>query len=441
MIQDDLIGEVAAIARPLDDGDRLLREIGDCRLVLIGEATHGSHEFYRTRARLTRRLITEKNFSAVAIEGDWPDTYRVNRFVQGISKDADPVQSLEGFPRFPTWMWRNTDVVEFVQWLREHNRRQSEPAARAGIYGLDLYSLHNSMARVIAYLDRIDPAAAARARERYACFDHFGDGPENYGALAALELEPGCENEVVSELLELQKRRAELARRDGLVAGDNFFDAEQNARLVRDSEHYYRAMFQGRVSTWNLRDRHMTETLEALLTHLRGRTAVPRVVVWAHNSHVGDARATNMSQEGEFNVGQLARERFGQDTFLIGLSTHHGTVTAADRWDGPARCQTVRPGLPGSWEEIFHGVPMSAFVLQLWDNPRITSALYLPRLQRAIGVIYKPQTERSSHYFHTSLPRQFDAVIHIDETGAVQPLERDAPGPGDELPATFPVNA
>jgi erythromycin esterase-like protein len=223
-------------------------------------------------------------------------------------------------------------------------------------------------------------------------------------------------------------------------AEDEFFEAEQDARVVRNSESYYRAMFHGRVSTWNLRDRHMAETIEALITHLQRKNAAPRIVVWAHNSHVGDARATSMSQEGEFNLGQLVRERLDRSAFLIGMSTFSGTVTAADRWDGPARRQSVRPGLPGSWEEVFHGAGMSSFVLMLRDNPRITSACYLPRLQRAIGVVYKPHSERASHYFHTSLPRQFDAIIHIDQTSAVQPLESAAPAKPDELPATFPLN-
>ena len=226
----------------------------------------------------------------------------------------------------------------------------------------------------------------------------------------------------------------------GLNAADEFFQAEQNARVVRNSESYYRAMFHGRVSTWNLRDQHMAETIEALIGHLRQRRTVPRVVVWAHNSHVGGARATSMSQEGEFNLGQLLRERLGRGAFLIGMSTFSGTVTAAGRWDAAARRQTVRPGLPGSWEEVFHGVGMSRFVLILRDNPRITSAFYLPRLQRAIGVIYKPHTERASHYFHTSLPRQFDAILHIDQTTAVTPLDSAAPLNAGELPATYPVN-
>jgi erythromycin esterase-like protein len=417
--------------------DALLAGIGDARVVLLGEATHGTHEFYRERAFITRRLIEEKGFAAVAVEGDWPDAYRVNRYVRGGGRDGDAVQALADFGRFPTWMWRNADVLDFIGWLRTHNDRLPVDG-RVGFYGLDLYSLRASTRAVLAYLDRVDPVGARRARQRYGCFDQFAGEMQQYGYAAAVGLHPSCEREAVTQLLDLHRRRAEYAGRDGRVAADDFFFAEQNARLVKNAEEYYRTMFAGRVESWNLRDRHMSETLEASIAFLDRSRPGARVVVWAHNSHLGDARATDMGQQGELNVGQLARERFGAGAVLVGFTTHTGTVTAATDWDGPAHRRHVRPSLAGSYERLLHEVGLPRFLLPLRTDLDLFSALNTPRLERAIGVLYVPETERQSHYFRARLAEQFDYVLHFDETRAVEPLERSPLWEAGELAETYP---
>jgi erythromycin esterase-like protein len=439
---DQLASAIARAARPFtfaaQDFDPLLELTAGASCVLIGEATHGTHEFYRYRAELTKRLMVEQGFVAVAAEADWPDAYRVNRYVRGLGSDGDAEEALRDFRRFPTWMWRNADVLDFVGWLREHNDARP-PHEKAGFYGLDLYSLHGSIAAVLDYLDKSDAAAAARARERYACFEHYGAEPESYGYGSGLGLTPDCEREVIGQLVELQQKRDSMLRRDGIMAEDEHFQAEQNARVVKDAEEYYRSMFAGRVSTWNLRDTHMADTLDALLAHLGRRFAQPKVIVWAHNSHVGDARATEVGAEGELNVGQLTRERHGRETVLIGFSTHTGTVTAASDWGLPAERKQVQPALPGSYEDLFHRVGSASFLLRPRDLDEHTMTdLVEPRLQRAIGVVYRPQTERVSHYYHARLPRQFDAMIHIDRTRALEPLERATSWRSDDAPETFP---
>ncbi|RPI50588.1 MAG: erythromycin esterase family protein, partial [Acidobacteria bacterium] len=419
-----------------DQYQQLIDEIGDARVVLLGEATHGTHEFYRERAFITRRLIAERGFSAVAVEGDWPDAYRVNRFVRGGGRDEDSIESLGGFGRFPTWMWRNADVLDFVGWLRSFN--DARPAgSRAGFYGLDLYSLRSSTQAVLAYLDAVDPEAAARARARYGCFDRFGDEMQQYGYAAGFGLAASCETEVVAQLLDLHRRRAEYASRNGRIAPDDYFFAEQNARLVRNAEAYYRTMFQGQVESWNLRDRHMAETVVELLGFLDRLQPGARLVVWAHNSHVGDARATEMGAIGELNVGQLVRERFGAGAALVGFTTHHGTVTAASSWDGSAHRKHVRPALAHSYERLFHEAGIPRFLLRLRDA-ELANALAAPRLERAIGVIYVPATERQSHYFTARLSEQFDYLLHFDETRAVEPLEKTALWETGELAETYP---
>jgi erythromycin esterase-like protein/hypoxanthine-guanine phosphoribosyltransferase len=421
----------------LADYDQLLDLVGDAHVVLIGEATHGTHEFYRHRALITGRLIAEKGFSAVAAEADWPDAYRVNRYVRLAGADDSAVDALGDFRRFPSWMWRNADVLDFVGWLREHNSKLPE-ARRAGFYGLDLYSLHASMAAVLSYLAKADPPAAQRARHRYACFDRFGEEPQEYGYAAGLGLTPTCEKEVVSQLVELRRRAADYAGRNGRIDPDEYFFAEQNARLVASAEEYYRTMMGNRVESWNLRDRHMAQTLHELMRFLHRTAASAKVVVWAHNSHLGDARATEMGHGGELNVGQLVRERFGMGAVLIGLTTHSGTVTAADEWGGPARRKTVRPSLAASTERLLHDTGVPRFVLPLRIDPDLESVFATPRLERAIGVIYQPATERRSHYFHAELARQFDVVLHFDETRAVEPLERSSEWTSGELAETYP---
>jgi erythromycin esterase-like protein len=443
LVSDDPLAlAVRRSARPLAgtarDYDPLMELVGDARLVLLGEASHGTHEFYRERAEITKRLIEEKGFAAVAVEADWPDAYRVNRYVQGANDDFDAIEALADFRRFPTWMWRNTEVVEFVEWLRAHNDALPQDAAKVGFYGLDLYSLRASMKAVLQFLEKVDPEAARRARERYACFDQFGEDTQVYGFVAGTGITKSCEEEVVSQLVELQRRAAEYARRDSRIAEDEVFYAEQNARLVKNAEAYYRSMFLEEVSSWNLRDRHMVETLEALLAHLERRRGRARIAVWAHNSHLGDARATEMSRRGELNVGQLVREKYGQGAVGIGFTTHHGTVTAASEWDAPAERKRVRPALAGSYEALFHAARPGRFLLTWRDGHPATEGLRESRLERAIGVIYRPETERMSHYFGARLPDQFDAVLHFDETRAVEPLEVTAEWEAGEPPETFP---
>lgn len=422
----------------LSDYDPLMEFIGDARFVLIGEASHGTHEFYRERAQITKRLIAEKGFSAVAVEADFPDAYRINRYVRGESHAQDAIDSLSGFKRFPAWMWRNADVLDFVGWLRAHNDDLPADKERVGFYGLDLYSLHTSIAAVLDYLEKVDPEGAVRARERYACFDHFGEDTQTYGYATAFGIAPSCENEVVGQLTEIQRRAAEFANRNGRVARDDFFFAEQNALLVKNAEHYYRTMYRSDVSSWNLRDRHMAQTLASLDKFLSALKQPAKIVAWEHNSHLGDARATEMGRRGELNVGQLAREAYGDAVKLIGFTTHRGTVTAATNWGGPAERKTVRPALAESYEELFHQVGIERFMLLMKPESELRHLLRHSMLERAIGVIYRPETERESHYFLARLADQFDAVIHIDETRAVEPLERTAEWDAGEVMETFP---
>ena len=430
----DLRSVVHPLTGAIDQYDPLLDLIGDARFVLLGEASHGTHDFYRERVQITKRLILERGFTAVAVEADWPHALRVHRYVQGGGDDADAVEALGGFRRFPTWMWRNADVLDFVGWLRGQNDARSS-AHKVGFFGLDLYSLHDSMAAVLAYLENVDPAAARRARHRYACFDHFGEDTQAYGYATGFGLSRSCEQEVVSQLVELRQRRARALAPDA----DGWFYAEQNARLVRNAEEYYRTMFLGRVSSWNLRDRHMMETLDALDAHLGRDGRPPKIVVWEHNSHLGDARATDMGHLGELNVGQLVRERHGRDAALVGFTTYAGTVTAASDWDAPAERKRVRPALAGSYEALLHEVGIPRFLVPLRTSAPAANMLRTPRLERAIGVVYKPETELQSHYFHATMPEQFDAVLHFDESRAVEPLERSSDWETGEAPETYPT--
>jgi erythromycin esterase-like protein len=443
---DSLTEVVSRAAHPLvggpDDFDPLLQLIGDARFVLIGEASHGTHEFYRVRAQISKQLIAQRGFNAVAVEADWPDAYRVNRYVRGSGGDEDATDALSGFRRFPQWMWRNADVLDFVGWLRAHNEKQSHGERQCGFYGLDLYSLHASIEAVLGYLQKVDPEAARRARHHYSCFEHFGKEAQAYGYATGFGLSPTCEQAVLRELMELRRKEMEYLQRDGQVAADAFFCAEQKAVVVRNAEEYYRNMFRHDVSSWNLRDGHMMESLLALTSHLQRVTDRPKVIVWAHNSHLGDARATEMSRRGELNLGQLVREQLREyasnDVVLIGFTTYDGTVTAASDWDAPAERKDVRPGYAESYEALFHEVEGPNFCLNLRDNQELWKALRPQRLERAIGVIYRPETERASHYFHASLPQQFDAILHYDHTRAVEPLERSAEWEAGEVEETFP---
>ena len=402
----------AGFAAPFD-------RFASAKVVLIGDASHGTSEFYRARAAITRRLIERHGFTLVAVEADWPDAAVFDRFVRGRGPASDAAHP--PFSRFPTWMWRNAEVAEFIGWMREFNGG-ADPERRCGFYGLDLYSLQGSIQSVLGYLDKVDPEAAAVARERYGCLTPWSHAPQGYGRMALSRGYAPCEDAVAAMLTDLLSRRLDYAGRDG----ESFLDAAQNARLVRDAEAYYRAMYYGAAESWNLRDRHMFETLEHLFDAHPGAKAV----VWAHNSHIGDARFTEMgTAREELNLGQLCRERFGDDAALIGMGTHTGAVAAADDWDDPMEIMRVRPSLEGSIERLSHDAGISRFLLDLREGARDETRhrLLEPRLERFIGVIYRPETERWSHYAEASVPRQFDGWVFFDETRAVTPL----PGPHD----------
>lgn len=439
IISNAVLDAVRASARPItggaDDYDALLDMVGNARFVLLGEATHGTHEFYAERARITQRLIEEKGFTAVAVEADWPDAYRVNRYVRGQGLDADGRAALSGFERFPAWMWRNTAVLDFVEWLRKRNDSVGA-SAQAGFYGLDLYSMFTSIHEVLRYLEQVDPHAAIQARKVYGCFDHYEQDSQQYGYEASFGMSPSCQEGVLTLLLTMQQRAHATMQADG--ADDAFFYAQQNARLVKNAEEYYRTMFKGRVSSWNLRDSHMAETLDAVARHLERDGKPARIVVWEHNSHIGDARATEIGRQGEWTVGELARKAYGADALLVGFTTYEGRVTAASDWDGEGEHKHVRPALQNSYEHLLHATGIERFFLPLREPGPARTALMEERLERAIGVLYKPRTERQSHYFMAQLPRQFDAVIHIDRTTAVEPLDAGSGWHTGEPPETYP---
>jgi erythromycin esterase-like protein len=443
MADQAIINALQREARPIEAGEEfgyLLECIGDASIVLLGEATHGTREFYQLRAEISKRLIVEKGFDAILVEADWPDALRVNRFVQHGGSDMTAEQALSGFRRFPQWMWRNQEIVELVNWLRVHNTHAASPARRVGFHGMDLYSLRQSMHAVIAYLDKADPEAAKRARARYACIDHMADDPQRYGYATSFGLAPDCEQEVVRQLMELSRQAAEYAEQSGGAVPDELFYAEQNARVAQNAETYYRSMFRSRDESWNVRDSHMAETLEALREHIGQRRARPaKVVVWAHNSHLGDCRATEMGEHGQLNLGQLVRERYRpEDCFLHGFTTHAGTVTAASEWDGPAELKRIVPSREGSLERLLHETGIERFLLPLRGHDSALAGLRERYLERAIGVIYRPDTERLSHYFHADAARQFDALIHVDTSTALRPLEPSALWAEDDVPDTYP---
>ena len=407
------------------DLSSLLTRIGDARVVLLGEATHGSSEFYRMREAISRELILKKGFNFIAIEGDWPDAARIDHYVR---HRKYPPSEWTAFARFPTWMWRNNEVCGFVDWLREHNAAV-KPEDRVAFHGLDLYSLYTSIRSVLDYLDEVDPAAAKIARERYGCLTPWQADPATYGHAALNGTYPTCEEGVVRALRDLMGKQHAYAGHDG----ERFLDAVQNARLVANAERYYRIMYYGSRASWNLRDEHMFETLQRLLAHHGPRS---KAIVWAHNSHVGDAAATEMSARGEFNIGQLCRKTFGDGCYAIGFGTDHGTVAAASDWDGPMEIKRVRPALNNSYEKLCHEAGVPRFMLALRNRASATTpGLMVPRLERAIGVIYRPDSELASHYFEATLPRQFDEYIWFDETRAVTPFNTEEL---EGLPDTYP---
>ncbi len=404
----------------------LLDRIGDARVVLIGEASHGTSEFYRMRARITQRLIEAKGFDIVAAEADWPDAARIDNYVR--HREVAPSE-WTAFARFPTWMWRNEETRGFIDWM--HTRNASlDYGQRTAFHGLDLYSLYTSVRAVVAYLESVDPDLAAIARQRYGCLSPWEADPAAYGRAALRGTYHACERAVAHILTELLQKRQAYALRDG----ERFFDAAQNARLVANAEHYYRIMYYGSRASWNLRDTHMFETLKKSLNH---RGARSKAVVWAHNSHIGDASATEMARRGEHNIGQLCREHFGKTCYAIGFGTNDGTVAAASGWDEPMQIMDVRSAHPQSYERLFHMTNSPGLLLPLSHarSGELTEKLEKPRLERAIGVIYRPESELASHYFEAILPRQFDEYIWIDRTSAVKPFDvAELQG----LPDTYP---
>lgn len=408
--------------------DNLLSRIGDSRVVLLGEASHGTAEFYDMRARITWELVMKKGFNVIAAEADWPDAARIDHYIHGTS--PDPLLESTPFSRFPTWMWANHSVLEFVHWLKAHNDRVADRDQKIGFYGLDLYSLYSSIEVVLKYLDQVDPQTAQVARTRYGCLLPWVNDPGKYGQVTITKQYRECEKDVVAALRDLLRKRVDYSRADG----ERYFDAAQNARLVTNAERYYRTMYFAENSSWNQRDQHMFDTLMSVLD-FRGPNS--RAVIWAHNSHIGDARATQMSARGEHNIGQLVRQRFPGSSYHIGFGTDHGTVAAASEWGGPMEVKRVQPAHIDSYERLCHEVETDNFLLPLAHplQPSARTALLAERLERAIGVIYRPETELQSHYIYASLPRQFDEYIWFDETRAVEPISREST---NGLPDTFP---
>lgn len=420
------------------DYDPLMSRLNDASIVLLGEATHGTKEFYAERLRITKRLVEEKGFNAVAIEGDWPDAHRVNRYIRGAGDDPDSTAALGGFQRFPAWMWRNQESTELVSYLRNHNAKHRSEVDQVGFYGLDLYGLFAAIEAVITYLEEVDPEAAIIARDRYSCFGAFTDDPQSYGHAVTLGVSDPCRRTALAQLVELRRMTFELPR-DGFAYADERFLAEENARCVTAAEEYYRTMFSDPRGSWNMRDRHMADTLDQLVSHLEHYAGKAKVVVWAHNSHVGDARATEVARRGELTLGQLARERHGHHAFLVGMTTYEGTVTAARDWGRSPEVRKVRPAHAGSVEDLLHHVGFDSLLLTPAQGTRAYRELNQSFGERAIGVVYRPETERQSHYLTANPARQFDAIIHVDRTTAVTPIDPDASWTGDEPPETYPT--
>ena len=423
---------IAAGCEPITDPDsvaldRLLERIGDAKVVLIGESTHGTSEFYRMRARITKALVSKAGFDVVALEADWPDAAVLDRHVQG---RASAEECKRAFDRFPAWMWRNRETAEFIDWMSARQLRAPREQARPIICGLDLYGMSKAIAAVLEFLDREHPAAARLARERYSCLSPWEHDPSTYGRATSSGLLDTCEDEAVAMLQEL----LELRLSDPVRTRDPLFDAQRNAAVVRDAERYYRAIYRGARESWNLRDRHMMSTLQAVLAH-RGERS--RAVVWAHNSHVGDASATSMAARGEWNLGELCRERFGDASIRLGFGTDRGVVAAASYWGGPMQRKAVRPSHAHSFERICHDAAIPAFALSFREPKKqeLRTEFCHETLQRAIGVIYRPETEMQSHYLHAALARQFDEYVWFDVTTAIEPLQA---AELEGMPDTYP---
>jgi erythromycin esterase-like protein len=423
-VPESLVQTVRGHALPLSSGPSaftpVLEMAANASFVLLGEASHGTHEFYATRAMLTRRLIEDHGCNAVVLEANWPDTARVNDYVNGRGADTSAEKALSGFNEFPLWMWRNADVRDFVAWLREWNASSSRTGNRTGMYGMDLYSLFKSRDAVLSYLRNTYPSEAEQAVQRYGRLEKFSD-PQQYGAAAQFGWRKSAAGGARQQFKEMIRLTATPLNSPDVEIADRAFDAQQNARAVRNAEEYYRESYGVSVNTWNTRDRHMADTLDALAEHLTRQAGYAKIVVWAHNSHLGDARATDARWRGEWNVGQLIRERHPGKAVLVGFSTSTGTVLASSEWGAPGVVKRVQPAMPRSYERAFQESGIPAFVLPLRPEP-VAKELRRPLLQRAIGVVYLPHTERQSHYLETRLAQQFDAMIHFDQTRAVRPV-------------------
>lgn len=437
--------DLARAAVPLEDGCvRLLERIGGARFVVLGTATHGTHELALVRARITQRLVAEEGFDAVAVEGGWTEAHRVQRFIQGRGPDRTPEEALASFTRFPRWLCQNTVVRDFVDWARR-------TAPRLGFYGFDLYGMHASIDAVVCCLERIDPEAAARARSRYACFERFGPDASTYALASASGKKSACEDAVTQQVLEAQRDLAAAERRHREGAGidpsalETSFQVDMNARLVRHAERYYRSMLADPVVAWNLRDRHMADMLASVVQHLNHRLGrLCKIVVWTHLSHAGDARATELVASGRISFGQLLRERYDRDVFTIGLTTYEGAVTAASDWGEEPVCMPLRPAVAGSHELLLHEtgerIGAADFVLLPDEDGRLHHALVHERLERTIGVVYRPDAAEPTEWVRARLAGQLDAVVHVDRTTALVPLEPAAPieQPRGEMPQTYP---
>lgn len=433
------VREVSTPLRNLPDLDPLLERVGDANYVLLGEASHGTHDFYTWRAALTRRLIEEHGFSFVAVEGDWPDCERINRYVKGnAGLHATAASVVHEFARWPTWMWANREVVEFVHWLRHHNDSRPSPQ-KVGFYGLDVYSLWESLDEILRYLEKHEPSSLPLAHRAMACFEPYARDEHRYARATRL-VNASCEEDVVSLLAGLRQsasRKSQDGARPGrggpLRDADDQMSAEQNAIVVRDAERYYRIMLNGGPHSWNLRDRHMFETLERLMTH-HGPSA--RGIVWEHNTHIGDARYTDMVDEGTINVGQLVREAHPDRSLLVGFSSHSGEVIAGAAWGAEMTRMTVPPARPGSWEDVLHHAASGQDQLLIFGGGGGPEQLATERGHRAIGVVYRPERERYGNYVPTQLARRYDALIALDKTSALHPLHMPPSPP--EVPDTYP---
>lgn len=428
---DELL-KIEKLAVPFDDNAYtvLLEKIGDAQVVLLGEATHGTHEFYEIRAEITKKLIKEKQFNVIAIEGDWPDAYQINRYLHQ-EEYSTAYEAVSSFDRFPTWMWQNIPMVNLIEWLYHHNAKSEN---KVSFYGMDLYSLYRSIGTIIEYLEKIDPKLAQEAAQSYACLDRFNQDPQRYAYAVFSRVTKSCKDEVIAELKKLEALEWQLVKDNKATAQDAFY-ITQNARVIKNSESYYRSLFINEVNNWNLRDTHMMETVEQIINFHKNQRQNSKIIIWAHNSHIGNAAATQMSTRGELNIGQLAKEKYGGRAFNLGFTTYNGTVSAASDWHGPVERKIVRDALSGSYEDLFHSVGIPEFLLAFEDKNSVPKKL----LERAIGVIYAPQSERMSHYFYASLADQFDAVIHYDTTTALEPLEKTKLWIEGEVPETYPT--